>query len=86
MVVAVAVLSSCVVGQDLVLAVQDPVDGEYAVLVKRYNITQQKELELRLSDRQDDLLRSVKAPHAMQQQCPESDCQDDLLSSLSLLL
>lgn len=40
---------------------QDPVDGGVAVLVKRYNITQQKELELRLSERHGDLLRSASA-------------------------
>lgn len=37
-------------------------DGGVAVLVKRYNITQQKELELRLSERQGDLLRSAVQP------------------------
>ena len=59
MVFTAAVVSPNIVGQDFEVVLQDPVDGEYAVLVKRYNITQQKELELRLSDRQDDLLRLV---------------------------
>lgn len=37
--------------------VQDPVDGSPAVLVKRYNITQQKELELKLAEQQEALQR-----------------------------
>ena len=37
--------------------VQDPVDAAPAVLVKRYNITQHKELEHKLSIREEDLLR-----------------------------
>lgn len=36
---------------------QDPVDGSSAVLVKRYNITQQKELELKLAEHQEALQR-----------------------------
>ena len=36
---------------------QDPVDASPAVLVKRYNITQHKEIEMQLSTRQGDLLR-----------------------------
>ncbi|KAL3135611.1 3',5'-cyclic-nucleotide phosphodiesterase pde1 [Trebouxia sp. C0009 RCD-2024] len=35
----------------------DPVDASPAVLVKRYNITQHKELEIQLATRQGDLLR-----------------------------
>ena len=38
---------------------QDPMDGSPAVLVQRYNITQQKELELQLSLQQEALQRSV---------------------------
>ena len=34
---------------------QDPVDRSPAVLVKRYNVTEQKELELQLSDQQEAL-------------------------------
>ena len=41
------------------LAMQDPMDGSPAVLVQRYNITQQKELELQLSLQQEALQRSV---------------------------
>ena len=37
--------------------VQDPVDGSPAVLVKRYNITQQKELEIKLAEQQEALQR-----------------------------
>ena len=37
--------------------IQDPVDASPAVLVKRYNITQHKELEIQLATRQGDLLR-----------------------------
>ena len=40
-----------------VVAVQDPVDGSPAVLVQRYNITQQKQLELKLSLQQEVLQR-----------------------------
>lgn len=36
---------------------QDPVDRSRAVLVKRYNVTKQKELELQLSDQQEVLQR-----------------------------
>ena len=36
---------------------QDPVDGSAAVLVQRYNITEQKELELQLSLQQEALQR-----------------------------
>ncbi|KAL3135615.1 hypothetical protein ABBQ38_006096 [Trebouxia sp. C0009 RCD-2024] len=36
---------------------RDPVDASPAVLVKRYNITQHKELEIQLATRQGDLLR-----------------------------
>ncbi|KAL3135613.1 3',5'-cyclic-nucleotide phosphodiesterase pde1 [Trebouxia sp. C0009 RCD-2024] len=35
----------------------DPVDASPAVLVKRYNITEHKELEIQLATRQSDLLR-----------------------------
>ena len=38
---------------------QDPVNASPAVLVKRYNISQQKHLELQLTARQDALQRSV---------------------------
>ena len=38
-------------------AVQDPVDASPAVLVKRYNVTEHKELEIQLATRQGDLLR-----------------------------
>ena len=38
---------------------QDPVDASPAVLVKRYNITEQKHLELQLTAHQDALQRSV---------------------------
>ena len=37
--------------------IQDPVDASPAVLVKRYDITQQKELEIQLAARQGVLLR-----------------------------
>ena len=36
---------------------QDPVDGSPAVLVRRYNITQQKELEIQLLNQQEALQR-----------------------------
>lgn len=36
---------------------QDPVDGSAAVLVQRYNITEQKELELQLFLQQEALQR-----------------------------
>ena len=36
---------------------QDPVNGSPAVLVKRYNITQQKETEMQLSMQQEALQR-----------------------------
>ena len=39
--------------------VQDPVDGSPAVLVQRYNITEQKELELQLSLQQEALQKYV---------------------------
>ena len=39
----------------MVLLVQDPVSLSPAVLVKRYNISQQKELELQLARQQDIL-------------------------------
>jgi len=39
----------------LFLSLQDPVDSSPAVLVKRYNVTQQKELELQLSCQQEAL-------------------------------
>lgn len=39
---------------------QDPVDASPAVLVKRYNITEQKYLELQLTAHQDALQRSVQ--------------------------
>ncbi|KAA6423770.1 MAG: hypothetical protein FRX49_06341 [Trebouxia sp. A1-2] len=40
---------------------QDPVDGSPAVLVKRYNITQQKEIEMQLSAQQEALQRHNQA-------------------------
>ena len=40
-------------------ALQDPVDGSPAVLVKRYNITHQKELEIQLLNQQEALQRCV---------------------------
>ena len=39
------------------LVLQDPVCGDAAVLVKRYNITQQKETELQLAAQQEILQR-----------------------------
>lgn len=36
---------------------QDPVDSSPAVLVKRFNVTQQKELEVQLSSQQEVLQR-----------------------------
>ena len=44
------------------LWVQDPVDASPAVLVKRYNITQQKHLELQLTAHQDALQRWALQP------------------------
>lgn len=44
------------------LVVQDPVDASPAVLVKRYNITQQKHIELQLTAHQEALQRWVAAP------------------------
>lgn len=41
------------------IALQDPVDGSPAVLVKRYNITHQKELEIQLLNQQEALQRCV---------------------------
>ena len=41
----------------VLINIQDPVDASPAVLVKRYDITQQKELEIQLAARQGDLLR-----------------------------
>ena len=41
------------------IALQDPVDGSPAVLVKRYNITHQKELELQLLNQQEALQQCV---------------------------
>ena len=38
---------------------QDPVSGSAAVLVKKYNITEQKELELKLAQQQEALQKSV---------------------------
>ena len=38
-------------------------DASPAVLVKRYNITQHKELEIQLATRQGDLLRYLHACH-----------------------
>ncbi len=38
---------------------QDPVDSSPAVLVKRYNVTKQKELELQLSRQQEVLQKYV---------------------------
>ena len=43
--------------------VQDPVDKRPAVLVQRYNITQQKQLELQLSLQQEALQRSALHLH-----------------------
>ena len=42
------------------LASQDPVDDSPAVLVQRYNITEQKHLELQLTAHQDALQRSAR--------------------------
>lgn len=52
--VILAMQCSCVL---VWYGIQDPVDASPAVLVKRYNITQHKELEMQLSTRQGDLLR-----------------------------
>jgi len=41
------------------LMLQDPVDKKPAVLVQRYNITQQKQLELQLNLQQEALQRSA---------------------------
>ena len=40
---------------------QDPIDASPAVLVKRYDITEQKELELKLSVQQQELQRCEPA-------------------------
>ncbi len=48
----------CLLNAGIAMA-QDPVDGLPAVLVQRYNITQQKQLELQLSLQQEALQRSA---------------------------
>ena len=53
------------------VGVQDPVDGGAAVLVQRYNITQQKQLELQLSLQQEALQRSASNPHPCTPSCPQ---------------
>ena len=52
---AVCCLHVCLTVQSACL--QDPVDASPAVLVKKYDITQQKELELKLSVQQQELQR-----------------------------
>lgn len=56
------------------LVMQDPVDSSPAVLVKRYNVTQQKELELQLSDQQEALQRCADLSCCFQvnRSCPKS--------------
>ena len=44
-------------GQDSYVAVQDPVGGSPAVLVKRWNITNEKQIELQLEASQEALQR-----------------------------
>lgn len=58
----------------MLVALQDPVDGSAAVLVKRYNITQQKELELKLAEQQEALQRypHFLHSHCMPQPCPHA--------------
>ena len=51
------------------VGVQDPVDGGPAVLVQRYNITQQKQLELQLSLQQEALQRSAYHTPCQQLRC-----------------
>lgn len=62
---------------------QDPVDGSPAVLVKRYNITQQKETEMQLSAQQEALQRCA----CMRACCllhhrSMSPCQECLLADI----
>ena len=47
------------------MLVQDPVTSAPAVLIKRYNISQQKELELQLADQQLALQRSAISHYNM---------------------
>ena len=51
------VLRLCIIIETCCRTCQDPVDGSPAVLVKRYNITQQKEMEIQLSMQQEALQR-----------------------------
>ncbi len=44
-------------GQDRYGAVQDPIGGSPAVLVKRWNITNEKQLEMQLEASQEALQR-----------------------------
>ncbi len=44
-------------GQDSYVAVQDPIGGSPAVLVKRWNITNEKQLEMQLEASQEALQR-----------------------------
>ena len=61
---------------------QDPVDGSPAVLVKRYNITQQKETEMQLSAQQEALQRCA-CMHAccLLQRRSTYPCQECLLAA-----
>lgn len=51
------------------LAMQDPVDASPAVLVKRYNITEQKHLEIQLTAHHDALQRSLHSNQSKSDSC-----------------
>lgn len=59
---------------------QDPVSGSAAVLVKKYNITEQKELELKLAQQQEALQKSV---YSFEQHLRPACCQQNPSCSCS---
>lgn len=85
------VLRLCIIIETCCRTRQDPVDGSPAVLVKRYNITQQKEMEIQLSMQQEVLQRyaglsAVSCKDAYASPLPPECVKLQLLSMRCLLL